>query len=114
MDENIPRKNMFLTDKIARLHRKPFGLFCPLETCFFAEYFHPYNYLDQLILHKIISEQFRLIGFNQFRPIGLHLFRSMKVIKHRELISIIFCSIIEKIECSQIFTLLGFIFYLYF
>jgi len=32
---------IFLWDKIARPHRKPFGLFYPLETCFSAESFHP-------------------------------------------------------------------------
>jgi len=38
------KKNIFskiLWDKIARLHRKPFGLFYPLETCFSAESVHP-------------------------------------------------------------------------
>jgi len=34
------RKNI-LWDTIARPHRKPFGLFYPLETCFSAESFHP-------------------------------------------------------------------------
>jgi len=30
-----------LWDKISRPHRKPFGLFYPLETCFYAKSFQP-------------------------------------------------------------------------
>ena len=35
------RNIYILWDKIARPHRKPFGLYYPLETCFSAESFHP-------------------------------------------------------------------------
>ena len=35
------KKRILLWDKIARPHRKPFGLFYPLETCFSSYYFQP-------------------------------------------------------------------------
>jgi len=38
-NENF-QKNILLWDKIARPHRKPFGLFYPLETSFSSNFFH--------------------------------------------------------------------------
>jgi len=45
-----------LWDNIARPHRKPFGLFYPLETCFCDESFHPYNSPSKIYSVKKIKK----------------------------------------------------------